>query len=455
MFFKNQKQRNLFLGGLAILVVVAFAVGGNLVNLKGAAVVTTVNENGEAEGSSDGGGGGGGGSSGGGTTTPTTPTVTAGTLQFSASSTPVGDDIVAGGATGVLVARYQAKGTGEAFTVTKLSVRNDSAEDNTMETNKAAKTLTLKYPTSVSAPTTLNGIATASLKDGKATFENLTMMVPNGGTAQMELYVDLFNISQGTSSANANTRQLPEEVVAGNSIEIIGGKQIELDFDYDSTFEAVGQTSKTVISQTKQSTGDIDANEIAIYKSIPGFAKDTAGTSPCASGKLVASGEAAVYCLAITASGNGDVGLYKLSFEIAAIGLDEAALSAANAVKVYRYESNGTVGTTALATGTWASKVANVIFTAEEVVAKGSTQYYVVKVPVTLKGGEKQKNGSVTTRLGAESVTVHSASTNAFGVVGRNVWSDRSAKSHSTSTSDWTNGYKVKGLPTEATSMKL
>ncbi|EKD93989.1 MAG: hypothetical protein ACD_28C00010G0001, partial [uncultured bacterium] len=85
MFFKNQKQRNLFLGGLAILVVVAFAVGGNLVNLKGAAVVTTVNENGEAEGSSDGGGGGGGGSSGGGTTTPTTPTVTAGTLQFSAS----------------------------------------------------------------------------------------------------------------------------------------------------------------------------------------------------------------------------------------------------------------------------------------------------------------------------------------------------------------------------------
>ncbi|EKD93026.1 MAG: hypothetical protein ACD_28C00270G0001 [uncultured bacterium] len=99
--------------------------------------------------------------------------------------------------------------------------------------------------------------------------------------------------------------------------------------------------------------------------------------------------------------------------------------------------------------------MANVIFTAEEVVAKGSTQYYVVKVPVTLKGGEKQKNGSVTTRLGAESVTVHSASTNAFGVVGRNVWSDRSAKSHSTSTSDWTNGYKVKGLPTEATSMKL
>lgn len=457
MLFKNPKHRNVFLSGLGLVVLVAFVVGGNLINLQGRVGITedaNVEEGSASDQSSASGGGGGSpvgttSNSGGSSTSSSSGNV--GKITVKAASSPVQDDVVVAGdyvSNALLVARYSVAAEKEAFKVTKMTFQNDSMGDNSLETNKAIKMLTLKYPTSLAAPTTLDGSKTAALKEGKATFEDLGLMVSADSNVQVELSANLFSISQGNSGTqtNGNAKQQPDlqEVLNGNQIEIVGGKQLELDFDEGAGFEAVGQTSGTKVTHESASaqfgtSNDVDANEIALYKSMLSFAKDT--SSSACSGKLVPGTESAVYCFAVSAHSAGDVSLYKLNFEMVQTALDDKALGTANGIKVYRADG------TAVASGTWKRNVASVTFTSEEVVTKGSTNYYVVKAPITFKDGPL--NSTLTSRLSAETATAHSASTVAASVSGKNVWSDRSAKSHSVTSSDWTNSYKVKGLPTE------
>ena len=128
-------------------------------------------------------------------------------------------------------------------------------------------------------------------------------------------------------------------------------------------------------------------------------------------------------------------------------GSSAGQLAEAAGWKIKEYQASGTKIEETLATGTWASNLVALTFTAEEVVSKGTTSYYLVEAPIAFTTSDDSSSLSV--RLAAEtsSITAHSASVAAASVTGANVWSDRSATTHSLTSTDWTNSYKLETLP--------
>ncbi|EKD92712.1 MAG: hypothetical protein ACD_28C00356G0001, partial [uncultured bacterium] len=327
----------------------------------------------------------------------------AGLVTVAASDNPVRDDKAIAGndstTNPLLVGRFKVSSQDEAFKVTKMVFRNDST--NTMVDNSAVKQVMLKYPTSLSAPDTLDGSSTVTLVSGDATFTGLTIMVPESDTDEnsvdVEVYVVTNSFTDGTTT----------------------GDSIELDFEESTGFEAVGQGSGTTVTHGSASTlfgttADVDANSIALYKSLPNFDKDTASTAPCPTSTIVPSASSEVYCFKVTASSTGDIGLRKITLDatpnLLNTGSSAGQLAEAAGWKIKEYQASGTKIEETLATGTWASNLVALTFTAEEVVSKGTTSYYLVEAPIAFTTSDDSSSLSV--RLAAEtsSITAHSAS---------------------------------------------
>ena len=370
----------------------------------------------------------------------------AGTITVTTPDDPVLDGVAIAGDDSsdapLLVARYKVYATGENFTVTKMQFENDSDDSNSYEDDDAISTVILKYPTSLEAPTVLDGTAAAILVAGKASFTGLDMAVPESMSSdenaiEVEVYVTTNSL---TSTAAFST-----------------GAQIEMDFDESDEFEAIGLTSGATVTESSSyfgTTRDIDANEIALYKALPSFAIDDSATSPC-TGTLTESSSTNVYCFSVTATG-GAVSLYSLTFNAApyllnttGTGSSSLSLAALSGWHITEYDSSGVVGST-LGSGTWfSSNFAIIYFTSEEIIAEGTTSYYVVKAPVYFSDSDERSSLSVSRPEDTTYKTSASGSPTSYPYVsGYTVWSDRSATGHSTTTADWTNGYKLSGLPT-------
>ena len=243
-----------------------------------------------------------------------------------------------------------------------------------------------------------------------------------------------------------------------------------MSFDYDANFKAVGQGSGTTVTQSSGadlygSTANVTGNAVALYKTLPTFTKDTSGATRCPSSTLSQGTESEVYCLQVSANANADVALYKLTFDatpnLLNTGSSAGQLANASGWKIYEYDSNGNVNNTVIATGTWASNSVSMFFTAEEVISKNTTSYYVLKAPIAYSADRGAASASLTVRLAAESSTAHLASTTAAlahaNSGNKNVWSDMSDADHSSSAdaladatvTDWTDSYKLEYLSTD------
>jgi hypothetical protein len=128
-------------------------------------------------------------------------------------------------------------------------------------------------------------------------------------------------------------------------------------------------------------------------------------------------------------------------------GSGSGQLANAGGWSIKEYQASGTVIETSLATGTWASNLVTLTFSSEEVVSKGTTSYYVVQAPISYTSSTDTSSLSVRLASETSSITRHSASGAAASATGGNVWSDRSASSHSLTSTDWTNSYKLETLP--------
>lgn len=362
----------------------------------------------------------------------------AGTITVALSDDPVLDGVAIAGddsaADPLLVSRYKVYASDEAFTVTKMQFENDSDDTNSYEDDDAISSVILKYPTSTATPTVLDGTASATLVAGTASFTGLNMEVPasvsgDENAVDVEVYVTTNPL---TSSAAFSS-----------------GAQIEMDFDHTAGFHSIGQTSGTVVTESSASfltTADVDANEIALYGALPSFA--IASSSSQCSGSLTATPSDKVYCFGVTSSG-GAVALYSLEFfadpNLLNTGTSSGQLAVASGWIITEYDSSGLIGSS-LGNGTWdsSSNTVRITFTNEEVVADGATSYYVVQAPITYTDSTDTSSLSVY----LQQDTSYGVNGVASSVSGNIVWSDRSASGHSTSTADWSNGYKLTGLPT-------
>ncbi|MFA4846207.1 MAG: hypothetical protein WC654_06650 [Patescibacteria group bacterium] len=361
-----------------------------------------------------------------------------GTITVASSTAPVLDDAVIAGEDSssdpLLVARYYIYATGEAFTVNEMQFENDSNGSNYYEDDDAISTVILRYPTSATNPDTLDGAAEVTLLSGVASFTGLNIAVPE-------------SVSSDENAINV------EVYVTTNPITSTGafssGAQIEMDFDESDGFSAMGLGSGETVTDESSSdyfgtTADVDANEIALYQALPTFAYHSS-TAQC-SGSLTGSSTDKVYCFSVTATG-GAIALYKLNFAASAnllsTGTGSGALGVASGWTITEYDSSGLVGSS-LGSGTWASNLVAITFTAEEVVAEDTTAYYVVQAPITYTDSIDTSSLSVY----LQQDTAYQASGSGASAPGNIVWSDRSATSHTIFTVDWTNGYKLETLPT-------
>lgn len=351
----------------------------------------------------------------------------------------------------VLVARYKVYAQYEDFEVNSMTFTNDLVGDNFAEDNDLISSVILKYPTSASAPDTLDGEASAVLVAGDLNFTGLGMMVPASETDENAVEIEVYAVTNPIDSAGV----------------VPSGAQIEMDFDSTSGFMASGVISFTTVTPSSTSdnfgnggstiyTSDntnVDASQIAFYTALPTFEAHT--SSVCPTSTLAPSIESSVYCFSVLATGSGQIQLYAMTFDAVPNLLNEGTssgqLAATDSWKLYNYSSSGTLDSTAVGSGTWDSSTSQTTLTfdtssTDSRVSAGSTKYYVLKAPVNFLSSTETSSLSV--RIAAETAAYHVSNSAAASVAGLNVWSDSSASGHSVSTTDWTQSYKLDTLPT-------
>jgi hypothetical protein len=366
-----------------------------------------------------------------------------GTITVASSADPVLDGVAIAGddssSDPLLVARYKVYASDEAFTVTEMQFENDSDDTNSYEDDDAINTVILAYPTSLDAPTVLDGRASTVLIAGKASFTGLDMAVPESmsgdeNAIEVEVYVTTNEITTGGAFSS--------------------GAQIEMDFDASDEFHAIGLTSGTTVTESSSyfgTTADVDANEIALYRALPSFAIDDSSTSPC-SGTLIESSTTNVYCFGVTATG-GDVALRSISFtavpNLLSTGSSAGQLAYPNGWSITEYDSSGLIGSS-LGTGTWVSirteaKIG--FFSSLVVIAEGTTNYYVLQAPISFTTSSDTSSLAVYIKAGDTSYQPSSWSYLGYYGIYALAWSD-DADLFTSPGGLWTNSYKLDGLPT-------
>ena len=183
-------------------------------------------------------------------------------------------------------------------------------------------------------------------------------------------------------------------------------------------------------------------------------------------GNLSAGSSKVLTKVKISADSAGDISWKQIAFSVT----KTAALSIGATSTLQLVDSNGTVitGTFATTTGSLAggndalenldSGTISFVATNEQQIAAGSSETYSLKGTV---GGIGSGYNYLSFNIADTSTSIatpNDAST-IGGTLGAHtvsfVWSDRSAQSHSASTADWLNDYKVKELPTDATTLDL
>lgn len=346
--------------------------------------------------------------------------VSAGSLSITNADNTVSDKTVVAGTDGVLSAKFKTTATHEDFKINEL---NFEVTNLTRSATNAVEYVYIVYKDATGASKTSSKVA---LTDGTgsvklANFSNLDMYVPKDDTTiTFEVYIDTNTVTSGATNS---------------------GDRIRVSFDAtDATdeFEAIGQGSGTTITDSVTSSdADINnANGIALYKSIPTFMANTTKTGCPTNATKPANGTNNIYCFDVTTNSSGPIDIAKLTLPISISG------ATVNNTYLYDYSDQST----SLATATVKNNMATFTLNTPDAIEAGQTVTYMVK-------------GNLTINSSAWIVTYVQADTNfvpnstAASVNGNVVWSDRSAANHSTSTTDWTNGYKLSGLPTEPVSM--
>jgi len=320
-------------------------------------------------------------------------TISAGTGSFAVAadaSTPVIALNVANNT--VKVAAFKFTATNETYKVDRIGVSVPSGSEAAIEE------VILKDGSTVLASTPLNG--------RYATSTGFSFEVPANSDKVLDVYLKLGGVGVGYAST---------------------GKNVEVTLNSYRYKDTQGLTSNLYPSS-------INGNNQYVVKSLPTLAMQTT------SDNLVA-GIQTIGKLDVTADASGTISWKEILFNY---GTSSGILL--TSIGLY----DGTTLVTPAATPTLNSSAGTIKFIAnvEQEIAAGQTKTYVLKANVSgLTGTGDYVQTSVTDVAAWAAPAAYTTGSGSF------IWSDKSAQSHNTGTSDWFNGYKLPGLPTGSYSL--
>ncbi len=354
-----------------------------------------------------------------------TITIGSGTLTVSRDAgTPVNSNVIAG-ATMVHVGKFNFDGANSSYTVQELKVKIPA------DAATSVSNVTLKYKNSAGVEQTASQALSLSSGDqpyATATFTGLSFYVPLNDSSDVDVYVDIPTTTSGAKSGAAISA-----VLDANE----GFKAIDSAGTSDTTLASADVTSVTTGYGTKY-----------VKKSIPTLARLTTGYTA----NTVASG-IGLFRFTVTADAAGAVEWREISFSITSSGVTTSDWTL--------YDVTGS----AIAVNTTASNVVGggpVIICPDvncgsgntvEQIGAGSSKTYELRAGTVTGWGN---SGDTLTLNFADdtSAVVNNTAENLHA--GQNmVWSDRSATSHTTATTDWTNGYLVKDMDSDTRSCQF
>ncbi|MEK9166893.1 MAG: hypothetical protein AAB836_01175 [Patescibacteria group bacterium] len=339
-------------------------------------------------------------------------------LKLSIASPAVDDQLVYGGQADILIGKFSLKAANEDYAVSKITLENanSGSEDS-------IKSLKIKYPTSLSSPTTLDGSSSVTFSGTTANFVGLNLMVAKGSSANFEVYVST-NIHADDSGASDT------------------GDKIQMNFTTTSAFEATGQTSGKILSATNVTTSTLSTEPAYIFRNLPEIT--VADTSI----DLEYGAEAAVFDFTVQNSkGTGPLSIRNIGLDVSSSGLFTGSAGLGGTWKIVD-SRDGTV----YGTGVLTSANKGYVSTSSIVVEEGSSTGLSVLAPIVDDGTLNTNTLSVRISSDSSQGPVFNTSvTSAYGdaisgalASSALVWTDRPTSSSVL----WHNGYEIEGLPT-------
>ncbi|MBL1434073.1 hypothetical protein COB87_000655 [Candidatus Wolfebacteria bacterium] len=335
-----------------------------------------------------------------------TITIGSGTLTASVGAGDPNNDNVVAGQSSVHVGQFNFAAANSDYTVRELQIKipNDSSTSITQ--------VTLKYTNSAGIVVEADQALVTGAGDGTASFSNLDFVIPADEDRNIDVYVGVPTIASGAKA----------------------GAAISVDFDFNTGFKVVDQAGTTT---TSVGAADISAAGLFyVRKSVPTFGSATKPTS-------VPSAGIALYEFTISADSAGAIEWKQLTIDV--------ATNSVTLTDFYLREKGETTNINdTLVDANGSNDVVIIVGAAGlsdsdvEQIAAGSSRTY--QLFATAVSGWGTSGDSININI-VEDTSVVAVASSAGLLAGQNfVWSDRSATSHTTITSDWTNSFLVDDL---------
>lgn len=333
------------------------------------------------------------------------------------SGTPVNANVIAG-SSNVHVGKFDFAAANSSFTVQQVKIKVP------VSAATSVSNVTLKYKDAAGVQQTVTQAlevpsSGSSLTYATATFTGLTMHVPQNDSADLDVYVDVPTIANGA--------------VSGAAISVL--------IDANEGFRAVdgsGTADTSAASSDVNSAASTGYGTMYVKKSVPVLKRLTDAQSGL--GDTVAAG-IGIYQFTVTADAAGTIDWRKIAFTITTSGVVMTDWTLYDITSGTAIAVNDTAANVSGSTLSICPDTSCTIGEAEEVGAGATKKYELRAATVSGWGGSGDE---VTIYFTEDTSAVTNAA--AASVSASMIWSDRSATSHATTTTDWTNGYLVKDM---------
>jgi len=336
-----------------------------------------------------------------------------------------------------VLAKFKLTATNEAMILKDFDLLlNDSNASSTATTTAAADEVAYVYlydgSTAIGDTSSGYPVIGSGVNSGKIYVRDLDWTVPKDNNKTLTVKGMVKTISAGADT----------------------GGEVAVHF-LKSNFKASGSSQNDVSLDA-----EVSGREKVVYKSKPTITIAESGSASVATGVDLVR-------VTIAADGNEDISWKKIQLKVTMQDATMTAATTANVdIKVVggndldlatAFSGNATASTSVtnadIAGGS--TGYVNFVLTDEQVITEGTSKAYDISLSFSSVdvGGEGGERAILT--LNRQS-SARAASTSTVGVEGATtdgvpsfIWSDNSNTSHATSTQDWTNGYYVKGLPSD------
>jgi hypothetical protein len=327
------------------------------------------------------------------------------------------------------VGSFRFTATNDAFTITDLAVKvgNGLSAGAANAAAGAIRDITLKSAGMTDKIISLNGLI--------ATSTGLTIVVPANDTTGkiVDVYLNLNDVGSNAATSSANVMITLEGFITNASTGARAENNVDRDANPQYVYKSIPTITNVSLPSTVLSAGTKTLSKVQIsadaagqitWKKLVWTVAKTAATTIGATTTLSV----------VDSSGNTIAGTFATSTNAVAAGLDTFGAS--------------TGGTISFVADAEQSITSSETYSLKSTAVAGTmVAGQSISISIATAGTNAVGNFYTTVAGGANAAVV--PQTPSF------VWSDRSALSHSETTADWFNDYKVKNLPTDSQTLSI